>query len=255
LKNILHVGQCKQGSNSLFNVLSAQKELTAGNDIRAMVRKHTESQEYMDNWNGINISETKYLLDKSIINPDKYDYHVGNWRNYDNKMIYMVRDIYKVLKSQFLVVLAGEESYRYGIPKFGKSWDTSNFSEKDALEVMDYNKQKYTHLYNIKNLPKDVFEPSKNVLFTTFEDFITDTEGEFARVSEFLDSPISHKGYPRENTTEFEWYAGQTTTYAKNSKLFEKYKDVIFDHCVSASEWEELSGITGIDFLTKYRIK
>jgi hypothetical protein len=253
-KDILFIGQCKQGSNSLFTTLANQKSLTPGNDIRSMVRKHTEEQDYFDNWNEVDTANTKYLLDKSIINPDKYDYHIGNWRNHNHKMIYMVRNIYNMLKSQFLVVLAGEESYRYGIPKFGKTWDRNNFTEENAIEVIEYNKQKYTHYHNITNLPKDVFDPRKNILFTTFENFITDTDKEFDKVSNFINIDIKHDGYPRENSTQFEWYSEQTSTYKENLVLFEKYKELIYDHCIDISEWAALSDIMEIDLIKQYNI-
>lgn len=254
-QDVLFIGQCKQGSNSLFKILANQKELVAGNDIRAMVRKHTNDQSYFDNWKGVDTTEAKYVLDKSIINPDKYNYYVGNWHGYNHKMIYMVRNIYNMLKSQFLVVLAGEESYRYGIPKFGKTWDRENFTEENAIEVIEYNKQKYTHHYNLINLPKDVFVPKKNILFTTFENFISDTDKEFERVSDFIGVDIQHTGYPKENNTEFEWYAEQTSTYNENLILFEKYKDVIYDHCINLNEWDELSEMMGIDLINLYNIK
>lgn len=253
---ILFVGQCKQGSNSLFDVLSKQDGLTAGNDLRAMVRKYSKEQDYFENWNGKDISNSKYLLDKSIINPNKYDYRVGEFQNCNHKMIYMFRNIYNVLKSQFLVVLAGEESYQYNIPKFAKKWVVDeNFSEKDVAEIMDYNKQKYTHLTNISNLPKDVFDLDKNVYFCTFENFISDTENEFNKLGKFLEIDINAKEYPRENCTEFEWYAEQTTTYKRNLELFEKYKDYIYSTWVKKEEWEKLSELTKIDFISLYNIK
>ena len=94
MKNILLVGQCKQGSSSVVDILDNQSLLTSGIDIRAMVRIHNASKDYMSNWAGMDISNTKYLIDKSIINPNLYDYHVENWTNYNHKMIYMIRNIY-----------------------------------------------------------------------------------------------------------------------------------------------------------------
>jgi hypothetical protein len=256
MEKILFVGQCKQGSNSLFKVLSQQEGLIKGHDDRAMVRKYSKNQDYLKNWHNIDISKHKYLLDKSIINPDKYDYHVSNWHNHNHKMIHMFRNIYNVLRSQFLVVLAGEESYQYNIPKFGKKWIVDeNFSETDVLEIMNYNKQKYTHFYNISNLPKDVFDVNENILFCTFEDFINDTTNQFKKVENFIDTKIIVDSYPRENNTEFEWYAEQTTTYQRNLKLFEKYQDFIYNECVKLEEWEKLSELTKIDLISKYGIK
>lgn len=254
--SILFVGQCKQGSNSLFEVLSKHSRLTSGRDIRAMVRKSFTDQEYFSNWKDIDTSQSLYLLDKSIINPSKYDYHVGNWQNYNHKMIYMIRNVYNVLKSQFLVVLAGEASYQYCIPKFGKTWLIDDkFSEKDVLEIMDYNVQKYTHLKNIINLPKDVFDISKNVHFCTFESFKDDTENEFKKLESFLEISLDAKIYPKKNSTAQDWYASQADTYEQNVKLFEKWKDFIYEIFVSKTDYEQLSEITGIDFISLYNIK
>lgn len=254
--SILFVGQCKQGSNSLFDLLSNQDGFVKGNDIRAMVRRYSKEQDYFKNWDGIDTSNAKYLLDKSIIFPDKYDYHVGNWEKYNHKMIFMFRNIYKVLKSQFLVVLAGEESYQYNIPKFAKKWVVDdNFSEKDVIEIMDYNKQKYTNFHNITRLPNDVFNLDKNMFFCTFEDFVDDTNNQFDRLEEFLDIELNTREYPKLNSTKFEWYAEQTSTYERNLQLFEKYKDFIYGMWINKREYELLSDMTGIDLIQKYGIK
>ena len=168
----------------------------------------------------------------------------------------MFRNIYKVLKSQFLVVLAGEESYQYNIPKFGKKWIVNeNFSEKDVQEIMDYNKQKYTNYHNLINLPKDVFDFKKNMFFCTFEDFVNDTNNQFDRLEDFLDIELNTREYPKLNSTRFEWYAEQTTTYERNIKLFEKYKDFIYSTWVQKEEYQKLSELTGIDFINLYGIK
>ncbi len=255
MSKILFVGQCKQGSNSLFDLLSNQDGFIPGNDIRAMVRKYSKEQEYFDNWNGIDITNNKYLLDKSIVNPDKYNYHVLDWQDYNHKMIFMFRNIYKVLKSQFLVVLAGEESYQYNIPKFGKKWDAENLTEETVAEIMDYNKQKYTNLHNLENLPKDVFDFKKNIFFCTFEDFVNDTSNQFDKLEDFLDVKLNTREYPKLNSTRFEWYAEQTSTYERNLELFEKYKDFIYSTWVNKDEYLKLSELTGIDLVGKYKIR
>lgn len=256
-KPIVFVGQCKQGSNSLFYVLSQQTfDLVPGKNIRAMVEQSFTGNDYFDNWDGIYTDRARYLLDKSIINPSKYDYHVGEWRNYNHKMIYMIRNIYNVLKSQFLVVLAGEASYQYNIPQFSKKWVVDeNFSEQQVLEVMEYNKQKFTHFHNITTLPKDVFDTKKNIHFCTFESIRENTEHEFKRLEQFLDIDLDVTDYPRKNSTEYEWYAEQTTTYKRNLELFEKYKELIYERYINKEEYEKLSYITGIDFISLYGIK
>lgn len=242
-------------------MLKVQPALSSGKDIRAMVRTHAAKEPYLSNWEGIDTTSTKYLLDKSIINPDMYDYHVGNWQNYNNKMIYMVRNIHKVLRSQFLVVLAGEESYQYGIPKNEAHWETHILKDMNAkseelvIEIMDFNMQKYTHMDNLDSLPHDVFDPKKNMHFCTFEGFVKDLPTQVKRLETFLDMPIDATEYPRMNSTLFEWYAGQTDTYEENSKLFEKWESFIYGYCIDYSKWEKLSEYMGIDLINLYNIK
>ena len=242
-------------------MLQQQKDLVSGKDIRAMVRTHAASKPYLSNWGGINTGGSKYLLDKSIINPGMYNYHVGSWQNYNHKMIYMVRDIHKVLRSQFLVVLAGEESYQYGIPKNEAHWDTSilvdmtSDAEELVMEIMDYNKQKYTHLDNINALPTDVFDPKKNMHFCTFEGFRDDLSLNVAKLEVFLNTEINASEYPRMNGTLFEWYANQTETYEENSRLFDKWESFIFEYCIDYTKWEKLSDYFESDLLTLYGIK
>ena len=255
-KPILFVGQCKQGSNSLFHALSQQSDLVPGQNIRAMVRQSFTGEDYFSNWDGIYTKNARYLLDKSIINPQKYDYHVGSWQHYNHKMIYMIRNIYKVLRSQFLVVLAGEASYQYNIPASSKKWVVDDtFSEEHVAKIMDYNKQKYTHYENIINLPQDVFQIGNNVHFCTFESFKDNTEQEFRRLESFLDIELDVTEYPHKNTTEYEWYAEQTSTYKRNLELFEKYKEYIYSICINKQHYERLSELTNIDFISLYDIR
>lgn len=253
---ILFVGQCKQGSNSLFTVLENQPSLVRGHDIRAMVAADFNDSEYFDNWNGIDTTSARYLLDKSIINPLKYNYHVGNWEHYNHKMVYMIRNTYHVLRSQFLIVLAGEASYQYCIPKHARTWNTEGeFTEADVMEVLDYNSQKVRHLENIQNLPPDVFDIKRNVHFCTFEDVRADTKREFDKLEQFLDIELDYNEYPHVNKTYYDWYADNTDKYEANVALFEKHKDFIFDHYVNRAEYERLSEIVGIDLVTLYEIK
>lgn len=253
---ILFLGQCKQGSNSLFDLLAKQEGLVKGHDIRAMVSADFEDTDYFANWSNINTTNAKYLLDKSIINPLKYDYHVGEWQNFNHRMIYMIRDIYKVLRSQFLIVLAGEASYQYCIPKHAKTWNTGDhFGEQDVIEVLNYNRQKVMHLENIKALPPDVFDLRKNVYFCTFENMKENTKEEFGHLERFLGVPLNHLEYPHVNRTYCDWYAENTKLYEQNLSLFEKHKEFIYDHFVKKEEWEELSEIIGIDLVSLYGIK
>lgn len=233
-------------------MLKQQKGLTSGKDIRAMVRTHDAGLPYISNWEGIDRSNTRYLLDKSIINPWKYNYYVENWENYQHKMIYMIRNIRKVLKSQFLVVLAGEESYQYGIPKNEKVWDAENLTEETVKEIMDFNEQKWTHWENLQALPKDVFYKDKNMHFCTFEDFIEDLDTAIGRVEDFLGMEINAEEYPRMNGTLFEWYANQTEDYEANVKRFHEWEDFIYSYCIDLDNWESLCEYTGIDLISKY---
>jgi hypothetical protein len=256
-KRILFVGQCKQGSNSLFNILSEQPELCAGNNIRAMVCSTFNKADYFANWDGVAVTdEHKYLLDKSIINPSMYDYHVGDWVNYNHKMVYMFRNIYDVIRSQFLVVLAGEASYQYCIPKDAKSWSIDLTSTIDeVMEVLDYNEQKFTHLDNIKKLPADVFDIKKNVYFCTFEDFKNDTDATCKSLSEFIGIPIDIEEYPHLNKTADDWYKDNDKQLEVYKQVFDKYKDEIYAKYVSKDDYIELSELIGIDLVSKYCIK
>jgi len=236
-------------------VLEQQESLTSGKDIRAMVRTHDAEVPYLSNWDGQDLSSTKYLLDKSIINPDKYDYHVGDWQNYNHKIIYMVRNIYKMLKSQFLVVLAGEESYEYNIPKNATTWDVENLTPEIVREIMDYNKHKYLHHHNLINLPTDVFTKSENIHFCTFEGFIEDLPKQIKSLEKFLGMPICAEEYPRMNSTLFEWYAEQTDQYERNLEAFQKWESYIYNYCIDYPEWKSLSEVMGIDLIALYDIK
>ena len=254
--NVLFVGQWKQGSNSLYEVLQVQDGLTSGRDIRAMVRTHNAGVDYIKNWSGYDLEDTRYLLDKSIIDPTMYNYHVGPWENYQHKMIYMIRNVKKMLRSQFLVVLAGEESYRHMIPKGEGSWeeDKDSLTEELVMEIMDYNKAKYTHYDNLMALPKDVFDPTKNMFFCTFEGFVQDLQESLARLSGFLEMEIQTDEYPQLNSTFFEWYAGKLDAYEENVALFEQWKDFIYAYCIDPVKWEKLCEYTGIDFINLYSL-
>lgn len=254
-KPVLFVGQCKQGSNSLFSILAKTPGLCAGKDIRAMVCSDFSNTEYFNNWDGLDTQDCRYLLDKSIINPIRYDYKVGSWQNYQHKMIYMFRDIRSVLRSQFLVVLAGEASYQHCIPANAKVWDIDeNSSESDILNVLEYNEQKFTHFENIQSLPNDVFDPNRNMFFCTFEDFKADTTKELARLSRFIGVEITVSDYPHLNKTAADWYQGNTEKYDTYQKVFNKFSDVIYNKYIDISKYERLCDITGIDLIEKYKL-
>jgi hypothetical protein len=255
MNKILFVGQCKQGSNSLMRLLIGKEGLTVGHDVRAMVRSVNNGTPYMNNWKDIDLSDSRYLIDKSIINPKFYDYHIEDWENYNHKMIYMIRNIYKAVRSQFLVVLAGEESYEQCIPKGATNWNVENLNEESVRNIMDYNKQKYTHYQNIIDLPADVFKLGENLRFFTFEDFIDTPRIQFDKLEEFLDIKIDEDIYPKENATLTDWYAGKEHIFKRNEDLFDKWKDFIYDYCIKYEEWSKLCDLTGFDLLTRYDIK
>lgn len=255
-KPILFLGQCKQGSNSILNALLERPEIVSGRAIRAMVTSHFNGTPYFDNWNGVDTSGAKYLADKSIINPALYDYRVGNWQNYNHKMIYVVRNIYKVLRSQFLVVLAGEASYQHCIPKGGKTWPNADeMTEADVMEVLAYNEQKFTHYQNLTTLPKDVFKLGTNLHLCTFESFVADAPAAFGRLSEFLDTDLGITELPRDNETLGDWYYGDEDLLQKNSAVFDKYSDLIYSKYVSKAEFERLSEMFGVDLVALYGVK
>lgn len=255
-KSILFLGQCKQGSNSILNALLEHKEICAGKAIRSMVQSHFNSTPYFDNWNDIDVSEAKYLADKSIINPSLYDYHVGNWQNYNHRMIYIIRDIYKVLRAQFLVVLAGEASYQHCIPKGSKIWpDAEKMTEADVLEVLAYNEQKFTHYKNITNLPQDVFKQGKNLHLCTFESFQMDPVESFAKLDNFLDLNLGISTLPHDNETLRDWYYGDEELLNRNNAVFDKYAPMIYEKYVNPTEYKQLSELFGVDLINLYGIK
>jgi len=188
------------------------------------------------------------------VNPFKYNYHLLDWEDYQHKMIYMIRNIYKVLKSQFMIVLAGEESYQYQIDKFGKTWDTENVNEEMIIDIIDHNKQKYTHNHNLINLPQDVFLRGRNMYFCAFEDFISDFDRSRSGLEEFIGVKITATEMPHMNDTH-EWYGDNDELYQRNLALFNEWKDYLFEYCVVKSEWEKLSEYTEIDFVSKYSIQ
>ena len=255
-KSILFLGQCKQGSNSILNALCEHPQIVPGKAIRAMVTSHFQKTPYFENWNGIDCSQAKYLADKSIINPGLYDYHIGNWQNYNHKMIYVIRNIYNVLRSQFLVVLAGEASYQHCIPRGEKLWPSAEeMTESDVFEVLEYNEQKFTHLKNLENLPKDVFQLNNNLHLCTFESFVKDAESSFNTLGEFLGVDLDIKELPRDNETLNDWYYGDEDLLEKNSEVFDKYSDMIYSRYVVKSDFERLSEMFGVDLISMYGVK
>lgn len=255
-KPILFLGQCKQGSNSILNALLERPEIVAGRAIRAMVASRFDAKPYFQNWDGVDCSKAKYLADKSIINPALYDYHVGAWENYNHRMIYIVRNIYKVLRSQFLVVLAGEASYQHCIPKGEKAWPAAeDMTEADVFEVLAYNDQKFTHYKNLLGLPTDVFMPGRNLHLCTFESFVADAPAAFAKLDEFLGLDMGITALPRDNETLADWYYGDEDLLQKNAAVFDKYSDLIFAKYVKKAEFERLSEMFGVDLVALYGIK
>lgn len=255
-KPILFLGQCKQGSNSILNALLDRPEIVAGRAIRAMVQHHFTGAPYFDNWSGVDVSQAKYLADKSIINPALYDYRVGAWENFNHRMVYVVRNIYKVLRSQFLVVLAGEASYQHCIPKGEKLWpDADDMTEADVLEVLAYNEQKFTHYQNLAGLPSDVFQIGRNVHLCTFESFVADAGAAFGRLDEFLGLDLGITTLPRDNETLGDWYYGDEELLEKNSRVFDKYSDLIYSKYVKKAEFERLSEMFGVDLVALYGVK
>jgi hypothetical protein len=238
-------------------MLTDQEEFCSGLNMRAMVQSFNLNQKYIKNRQGVDRSKAKakFLADKSIINPRLYNYHVLNWENYAHRMIYMVRNIRKVLKSQFLVVLAGEESYQFGIPANEKQWDVDNINEQMVREIMDFNSQKYTHYDNLIHLPKDVFDFKVNVHFCSFEDFIEDLKKAVAALEEFLLVEIKADTYPQMNSTFFEWYSERVGDYERNVKIFEEWEDFIYDYCINKEDWERFSELSGVDYITKYNLE
>lgn len=255
-KPILFLGQCKQGSNSILNALLEHKEVRAGRAIRAMVQSHFYRTPYFANWDGIDTIGAKYLADKSIINPALYDYHVGKWKNYHHRMVYIVRNIYKVLRSQFLVVLAGEASYQHCIPKGAKVWpNAEDMTEADVLEILAYNEQKFTHFQNLTNLPGDVFKQGRNLYLCTFESFVTDSEKAFAGLESFLDLNLGINALPRDNETLSDWYFGDEALLKRNAAVFDKYSDLIYSKYINRLEFERLSEMFGVDLISLYGVK
>ena len=255
-KPILFLGQCKQGSNSILNALCDHKEVRVGRALRAMVQAHFSGMPYFDNWNGVDVNDARYLVDKSIINPALYDYRVGNWQDYNHRMIYIVRNIYKVLRSQFLVVLAGEASYQHCIPKGEKLWPAAeDMTEADVMEVLAFNEQKFTHYDNLMALPQDVFMLGRNLHLCTFESFVTDPVAAFSSLEGFLGLDLGITELPHDNETLADWYCGDEDLLARNSAVFDKYRDLIFDKYVKKSEFERLSEMFGTDLIALYGIK
>ena len=121
-------------------------------------------------------------------------------------------------------------------------------------EIIDYNKNKYTHYNNLINLPKDVFDKNKNMFFCTFESFIDDFEFQINQLEEFIGIDIVCEKYPKINTTLNDWYDEQTSLYNQNLAIFDKWEDFIYDYCISIHEWEKLSEYMNIDLISLYNI-
>jgi len=232
-------------------LLSQLNGLKTGHNIRAMVYAYDNGKDYLSNWDGIDLSNTKYLLDKSIINPDKYNYHIQDWRNYQHKMIFMIRNIYDVLKSHFLATLAGEEDYATG--KIFDQWDIDNITEKDIDSIMSINKHKYLHYHVLSNLPKDVFDKDRNMFFCSFEDVKNNEEVELHKLENFIGIKFNSYTLPHLNKTESRY--NNFDLYKKALNIFNEYKDMIYSKYINYDEWEWLCNYTNIDFISKYNIK
>lgn len=235
-------------------MLNGNHDLISGNHIRGLYVADRDKKDYLENWNGFDLTKCKYLLDKTIINPFYYDYHILNWQNYGHKMIYMIRNIYDVLKTHFIVNLSGKEII-YDDLDTEMKWNIEtidDLTEKDIIELMNYNKFKHTHYECIINLPEDVFKIDKNILFISFEDVNNNTESSLQKVEEFIGTTLINRELPHHNKEET-WYV-DTKEYKKVLKAFEKWKDFIYDIFVDYEEWYKLSELTKINFIDKYNI-
>lgn len=234
--------------------LLRQKGFIGGETVKASCRKRVEEKDYYSNWDGKDLSSAKYLIDKSLIVPDR-SYYEGKGNLKNNKVIYIIRHPYLGIKSHFLVALRGETCYSKFLSCFPRDYiseeEALKLSFKQVCSIIERNRFKISHT-TIVPLIARIF-PLKNIFFTTLED-VSEDKGELKRLEEFLSVKFSSYPFPHKGKTT-DKYDKEPELYKAGEKIFSKYSRRIFKKYINKPEWERLSKYFGKDLVKKYKIK
>lgn len=238
----------------MTHFLLSQKGFLEGETVKASCRKRVEKKDYYSNWNENDLSGAKYLIDKSLIVPDR-EYYKGKGSIKRNKLIYVIRNPYLGIRSHFLVALRGETCYSKFlsfVPRdyIGKK-DILKLSFKQVCSIIDRNSLKISHTLIVPEICR-IF-PLKNIFFTTLED-MSKNKNELKRLENFLGVKFSVYRFPHEGKT-INKYNKESELYKAGQKIFNKYSEIIFKKYITKSGWQQLSGYFGNDLVKKYNIE
>ncbi|MDD5408898.1 MAG: hypothetical protein PHC71_02275 [Candidatus Omnitrophica bacterium] len=251
---ILFIGQCKNGSNSMTHFLLSQKGFAEGETVKASCRKRVEKKDYYSNWEENDLSGAKYLIDKSLIVPNREHYR-GKGDIKRNKLIYVIRNPYLGIRSHFLVALRGETCYSKFLPFVARDYinkeEILNLNFKQVCSIIERNPLKIAHTTVVPQICR-IF-PMKNIFFTTLEDISKD-KNELKRLENFLGVKFSVYRFPHKGKT-INKYDKEPELYKAGEKIFNKHSKMIFKKYIIKSEWNWLSGYFGKDLVKKYNIE
>ena len=251
---ILFIGQCKNGSNSMTHFLLSQKGFVGGETVKASCRKRVEKKDYYSNWDENDLSGARYLIDKSLIVPDR-EYYKGKGSLKKNKLIYVIRNPYLGIKSHFLVALRGETCYSKFLSFVPRDYmdkkEILKLSFKQVCSIIERNSLKISHTLIVPEICR-LFS-LKNIFFTTLEN-ISKNKNELKRLEKFLRVKFSDYRFPHEGKT-INKYDKEPELYAAGQKIFNKYSGLIFKKYIIKSGWEGLCGYFGEDLVKKYNIE
>lgn len=250
---VLFIGQCKNGSNAMVDFLAHQKGFIQGITAKASCRERVEEKSYYSNWQNRDLTGARYLIDKSLIVPERA-YYKGKGDIKINKLIYILRDPYVGIRSHFLVALRGETCYGKFLTKIPRFYlgeeEIMGLSFKQVCAIIDRNPFKIAHTFVIPRLVR--FFPSQNIFFTTLEDLNSGRE-EFKRLERFLLVKFAIYSFPHIGKT-IDKYHSELNLYQAGQIIFDTYAQRIFKRYIRRSEWEKLSVYFGRDLVKKYGI-
>ena len=238
----------------MTDFLIRQKGFVAGENVKASCRERIEKKGYYSNWDNKNISGAKYLIDKSLVIPDR-DYYKGKGDIKKNKLIYILRNPYLGIKSHFLVALRGANCYSNFICGLSGEYP----SEKEILKlsfrqvclIIERNYLKIAHTLIAPKIAR-VF-PLKNIFFTTLENLV-ESKKELKRLEKLLGVKFSTYSFPHKNKTA-DKYRLEHNLYKAGKMVFDKYSECIFKKYIIKADWENLSKYFKQDLIKEYNIR
>lgn len=247
---ILFLGQCKNGSNSLADILENTDGIVKGKITKASCRVFNSKKSYYSNWDNIDISNAKYLLDKAAVRVT--DTFYDGKGNENNKTIYMIRNPKKIFRSIFLVSLCMSSCYAKLVPlntEFTPD-EVKEFKLKDVIRQIETKKEKYIHRENVEFLFSKFNK--ENILFLTMEDMINEFDKSKEKLESFIELDIKYSEYPHENKTVDKFR--NSHLYEVGNEIFDRYEADIFKYFIKKDDWQFLSDVYGQDLIKKYNL-